>query len=306
MMLLRRLLATLFALLVALALWSVLEPRFYDVRREHAAIPGLPEAWDGERIALVSDFQIGLALGNDGTVREVVERIIRERPAVTLLAGDFVYHAGDDPATLVERVTELVRPLTAAGLPTYAVLGNHDYGMKHDDGTPDEVLARRVALSLEQLGIPVLENETVALPAPNGSGEMLYLVGLGASWPENVDADAALDGVPAGSPTVVLMHNPNAFTELPPYSAPLALAGHTHGGQVRLPHTPEWTWMTFARTDTIHADGWISGYGAPGNRLYVTRGIGMSVLPVRLNCMPELTIIELVRLGPTAASRRSR
>ena len=64
-------------------------------------------------------------------------------------------------------------------------------------------------------------------------------------------------------------------------------------GQVRLPFTPDWSWLTFAREDTIHADGWIDEYGEPGNQLYVNRGIGMSELPIRFNCIPELTFFTL-------------
>ena len=62
---------------------------------------------------------------------------------------------------------------------------------------------------------------------------------------------------------------------------------------IRLPFTPEWSWITFRLEDEVHADGWIDGYGAPGNRLYVNRGIGFSVLPIRINCPPEITMFTL-------------
>ena len=93
------------------------------------------------------------------------------------------------------------------------------------------------------------------------------------------------------------MHNPDSFEPLPSGTAPLAMAGHTHGGQVRLPFLPEWSWMTFAKEDEVHADGWIDGYGQPGNRLYVNRGIGFSIIPIRINCPPEITLFTL-RLSP--------
>ena len=93
------------------------------------------------------------------------------------------------------------------------------------------------------------------------------------------------------------MHNPDVFAELPAGTAPLALAGHTHGGQVRLPFMPSWSWFALVTQDAVHTDGWIDDYGAPGNRLYVNRGIGMSGLPVR-NCRPEVTLITLQGLPP--------
>lgn len=90
-----------------------------------------------------------------------------------------------------------------------------------------------------------------------------------------------------------MMHNPDTFGRLPPSSAPLAVAGHTHGGQIRIPFTPEWSWITFKSEDEVHADGWIDDYGAPGNRLYVNRGIGFSVVPIRINAPPEITMFTL-------------
>jgi hypothetical protein len=68
---------------------------------------------------------------------------------------------------------------------------------------------------------------------------------------------------------VVFMHNPNSFSQIPAHAAPLAVAAHTHGGQIRIPFTPEWSWLAFFRSDEVHADGWIdAGFDQPGNRLY--------------------------------------
>ena len=90
------------------------------------------------------------------------------------------------------------------------------------------------------------------------------------------------------------MHHPDTFASLPAGSAPLAIAGHTHGGQVRLPFLPRWSWMTLAKDEPVHVDGWIQDYGAAGNRLYVNRGIGFSTIPIRINCPPEITIFTLL------------
>ena len=61
-----------------------------------------------------------------------------------------------------------------------------------------------------------------------------------------------------------------------------------------IPFTPAWTWMSYTREDEVHADGWIQGYGAAGNRLYINRGVGFSVVPLRLGAPPELTLFTLV------------
>lgn len=90
-----------------------------------------------------------------------------------------------------------------------------------------------------------------------------------------------------------MMHNPASFALFPANTAPVAVAGHTHGGQIRLPFTPEWSWLTFIKEDRVHADGWIDGYGKQRNHLYVNRGIGFSILLIRINCPPEITLFTL-------------
>lgn len=96
-------------------------------------------------------------------------------------------------------------------------------------------------------------------------------------------------------PAVVLTHHPDSFEALVPSTAPLAVAGHTHGGQFRTPFTPHWTWMTFTEDEPFHRSGGIPDFGAEGNRLCVNRGIGFSVLPLRSDAPPEVTYLTLRR-----------
>ena len=289
----------LLGLLVVVLLWGVIEPKLYDVERETASVPNLPAAWEGERVALLADFQVGMWMGNEGTVRRIVDQIIEEQPGVVLIAGDFVYPRKGDATQEIETAVELVRPLVEAGVPTVAVLGNHDYGLNKKKDPIEREIAQELRTALEAAGIEVLQNESYAVPSPGTmqtvqtAGSALHIVGIGSSWADAARPGAALDAVPAGAARLVLMHNPDAYEDIPSGDAPLALAGHTHGGQFRLPLTPEWSWMTFAKEDAVHADGWIDDYGAAGNRLYVNRGIGMSAVPLRFNCMPELTFFTL-------------
>lgn len=287
-----------------LLIWGLLEPYLIDTEEEVAEIPDLPTPWEGQRVALIADWQIGMWLGNTNTIRRVVEQLVEERPALVLIAGDFIYHAGSDPSEEINKAIELVRSLPEAGIPTYAVLGNHDYGMSSKQTPPDKQLAAKLHEMLEAVGVQVLQNDVVALtpsgnrnqtPARTAVEVPLYLVGIGAHWPNEDKPAAAVDQVPEGAPRLVMMHNPNSFEQLPPSTAPVAVAGHTHGGQIRLPFTPEWSWLTFVKEDKVHADGWSEeGYGQPGNRLYVNRGIGFSIIPIRINCPPEITLFTLV------------
>ncbi|MFW6358391.1 MAG: metallophosphoesterase [Chroococcales cyanobacterium] len=274
-------------------IWGLIEPYFLDTEEQVAVIPNLPESWEGKRVAQISDLQIGMWLDNDPTVRDSIEDIIEERPNLVLISGDFIYHALDNPDPKISDVVNYVRPLTEAGIPTYAVLGNHDYSVTSRDQDAKEELANQLETALEEIGIPVLQNEAVSLASPENGNDSLYLVGIGSYVAQKSDPQKALAGVPDNSPRIVMMHNPDTFASIPPNAAPFSVAGHTHGGQIRVPFSPEWSWMNLVTEGEVHADGWIPDYGAEGNELYVNRGIGFSVLPIRINCPPEVTYFTL-------------
>ncbi len=282
---------SLFVLLVFLTLLiqGLLEPYRLVTNRIDGPVPGLPGGWQGAKVVLLADFQVGLFMDNRATVRRAVARTVAIRPAFVLLAGDFIH----DTERGIRPVAELLRPLTRAGIPTYAVLGNHDYAMPTENHEEDKALAERLEHALQEIGIRVLHNESVVLT--NERGETLYLVGIGAHVPSYDDPEVALATVPAGAPRVVMMHHPDSYAEIGARLAPLAFAGHTHGGQVRLPFAQELSLLTWLRDRQNYNADWAQLYGKPGNRLYVTRGVGCSVAPIRLNCPPELTLVTLRR-----------
>lgn len=306
-------------IVLLLLIWGVgIEPRLVDYKEETAVIPNLPPEWEGKRVALVADMQIGMWLGNEDTVRKIVNRIVKQRPAAVLVAGDFVYKPTDEDeredveledvtnfALEVKTAADLLRPLTAAGIPTFAVLGNHDYGMDYPDSVKHSRLAVAVRERLEAAGVRVLDNAAAPLALPDGknspddstaknNGATLYVAGIGSRYARNNYWENALAQVPENAPRIVFMHEPDSFIALPARVAPLALAGHTHGGQIRIPFTDGWSWMSLADpAQKVLTDGWIDGIGQAGNRLYVNRGIGFSSFPVRINCHPELTVFTL-------------
>lgn len=282
----------LFGAIALLVIWSFIEPRVLNTENETAKIPNLPNSWQGKQIGQISDFQIGLWGDNRGTARRSVAKLVEAKPAVVLISGDFLYHPGKNIKPEIETAVDIVRPLVAAGIPTYAVLGNHDYGMSSRTASPKTQEAERLEVALESAGIKVLENESVPLQLPD-SNETLYLVGVGSLWANRDNVQQALSSIPDGRAKITMMHNPDTFEQFPPNSAPLAVAGHTHGGQVRVPGFPQWSWLRFTQKDKVYADGWAKGYGEPGNKLYVNPGIGMSIAPIRLFCPPELTFFTL-------------
>lgn len=184
---------------------------------------------------------------------------------------------------LMSRVGKVL--LIATGV--LVLVGNHDYLA----GAAD-TLTR----TLDRAGIRVLANEAVPLPAPAGAAaDPLYLVGVGPLLPGQAQPEAAFAAVPQDAPRIVLTHNPNVFDQFPAGAAPFTIAGHTHGGQIRVPFTPERSYLALLSEEEVTVDGWIEGFGKPGNQLFVNRGIGMSVVPMRLSCLPELTYVMLRR-----------
>ena len=275
-----------------LIIWSFIEPHTINTENEVAKIPNLPDDWKGKKVAQITDLQIGLWGDNRGTARRSVAKIIEEKPALALVSGDFLYHPGKNITPEINTAVDIVRPLVEAGIPTYAVLGNHDYGMSSKKAEPKVNEAERLVTALEAAGIEVLQNESVPLQLSNSS-QTLYLVGVDSLWADRHDVDLALSTLPDSSPRITMMHNPDSFEQFPANSAPLAVAGHTHGGQIRIPGLPQWSWLRFTQKDKVYADGWAKGFGEPNNRLYVNPGIGMSFAPVRLFCPPELTFFTL-------------
>lgn len=281
----------LLGILSILVVWGLLEPKFIDVEEETAIIPNLPPAWEGQRIGQVSDFQVGMWFDNTGTMRDSIKKLVEEKPAAVLITGDFVYHSLPDASEELSKVTEAIQPLIKANIPTYAVLGNHDYS--HKPALPE--LGKQVKDALEKIGVKVLKNQAVKieLPVIQESNQPLYLVGIGAYIAKNSDVNKALAELPNNSPRVVMMHNPASFAAFPPQTAPLAVAGHTHGGQIRLPFTPKWSYLSLIKGEEVYGDAWIKNYGEEGNNLYVNRGIGFSDVPIRINCAPEVTLFTL-------------
>ncbi|WP_265945557.1 metallophosphoesterase [Dechloromonas sp. A34] len=232
--------------------------------------------WSGSAltIAVASDFHVGAPHAGLETVRRVVAGINAAKPDLILLPGDFVIQGVVGGEQVIpEAIAEELR-LLQAPLGVYATLGNHDWWF---DGA-------RVRKALEAAGITVIENAAIPLSA---NGIPLWLAGIGDDMTEHAQPAQAFANIPADARLIVMMHDPANAPALPRQTA-VAFAGHTHGGQVRLPLYG--ALITPGRAPRQHAYGWIPDMPAP---TYVTSGIGTSILPVRFNCPPEYVILRL-------------
>ncbi|WP_234082742.1 metallophosphoesterase [Azonexus sp. R2A61] len=267
--------------ILALAAWSIgFEPGWVQQRDLQLS----PANWTGQplRIAMASDLHVGAPHAGIDALRRLVDRINAARPDLILLPGDFVIQGIPGGETVApERIAgELAR--LQAPLGVFATLGNHDWW--HGGGD--------VRQALEDAGIRVLENSAVALPT-TGDRQPLWLVGIGDDMTGHAQPATAFTSVPPGTASIVMMHDPANAPELPA-STLVAFAGHTHGGQVRLPFFG--ALIVPGRSPRAHAYGWIPDAPAP---TWVSAGIGTSTFPIRFNCPPEFVILQLGGKEPT-------
>lgn len=292
---------TFLIIVLVLCVWGfVIEPHFLlDVEEHDVDVPNLGPGWEGEKVALLADFQVGMWWGNTGMIKKAVRKTVDAKPALVLIAGDFVYKAD---SSIVTRAVSLLKPLVDAEIPVVAVLGNHDYSLAKENDQINETIAGYLITSLEESGIHILENDSFSLTNKNGSS--FHVIGIGSAWAGHSDIEMALSKIGPDEPRVILMHNPVIFRDIPADQGGFTLAAHTHGGQISLPLLPSESWLQIAKPREVIAEGWAAdSTGQKNNRLYVTRGIGFSLLPVRFMCRPELTIFNLHQTNGTMSQK---
>ena len=276
----RSLLGGVLAAPVAGSAWPTLvEPRLLEIRHRTLTLPHMPAAHGPLRIVFLTDLHVGCPHVTLDRTAALVEQANALSPDVILLGGDYVVQGVVGGRFVPPEDTARVLGGLRAPRGVYTVLGNHDWWL---DGW-------RVRKAFEAAGIPVLENEAIVLP----EGPKMWLAGLADEQTRTPDMAATLAGVPEDEPVVVLAHNPATFATVPE-RALVTLCGHTHGGQVSLPFYGP---LVNATKSPLR---WTYGHIVEdGRNMIVSAGIGTSVLPIRFNMPPEITVVDLI---PAAAA----
>ena len=284
--------------LTALSIYGTLvEPRFVARNDEVAVIPNLPPAWEGKRVAVFADLQVGMWWANLDAARRLVRQVVTIKPAFVLIAGDFVYEADTRVDDQMRKVTDILQPILRDSIPAYAVLGNHDYSLMNEQSDQKNFVALKVAEALERAGVHMMDNTVRALSLPDSTGatDTLYLAGIGEKWAKADKSAETIAKVPSGAPRVVFMHDPDSFVKIPAGEAPFGVAAHTHGMQIGIPWVSDYLWRHYFSDEGSGVEGWQRNLGQPGNQVYINRGVGFSVVPARLHAVPELTVFTLRR-----------
>ncbi|MGB2831753.1 MAG: metallophosphoesterase [Methylotenera sp.] len=269
--------STLFYALIAFAfLWTVMiEPRWVAQREMSFKLTKTSEL-KGLKIVLSSDWHLTKhplwRVMTINRAREIVKEINASQPDIIILAGDFIADQDYHPeiADTAEEEIAMVLGELKAKHGVYATLGNHDWWF---DGV-------KFTQALRRHHITVLENESIKLENLN-----LWLAGIGDETTAHAMSDDALKNIPSDASVIVTVHDPGSLLKVSEsWQNPnaLFLAGHTHGGQVYLP------WYGAPVVPSAAPREWAYGWVQHNHHnMYVTSGLGVSILPVRFNMRPE-------------------
>lgn len=224
----------------------------------------------GLRLAQLSDLH-GAAWLDDDYLQRLVEQVLQSNVRMAVWTGDFYLHSRKQ----LERCLSFFKEMHCK-VPTFAVLGNHDFDLD----------SHETMRLLEASGMQVLRNDFVDDPI---EGFQLRLLGLDDYHTTRSRFEASAYEVDANRFKLLLAHQPAFVRLLEPACVDLVLSGHLHGGQLHLPLVgapyvppPGGRWFIEHPTGEIQ-----------GNRYHINRGVGYSLLPIRIGAPPEITIIEL-------------
>ena len=246
---------------------ALAEPYKLVIERRTIRLTRLPRALDGLRVVQLSDIHHSPFTG-----REQVERAVEVanslRPDIIALTGDYISHEREYAAPCAEMLGRL-----RARCGVYAVLGNHDHWTD----------AALVTDLFRAEGIQMLVNEGMRF---EDRGASFWLAGVDDTMVGLEDLPLALAGAKADEMKLVLAHNPIIMRRATRASVDLVLSGHTHGGQI--------TWRSERSASGRPRRRLLRGLGRRGEtQIYVSRGLGTVVLPLRYGCLPEVSLLEL-------------
>ncbi len=277
-----------FAILIAvfLSYSYFIGPRLFVVVEETLAVPNWSPDLNGFRVVAITDIHAGSNYAPEERIRYMVEQTNAQNADIVVLLGDYVSEAkfdrnarskpyGTDRTELrmpVATIADILGGLRAK-YGVYAVIGNHDE--YHN--------APKITAEFERVGITVLENEVAEIAV---NGEKINLWGIEDLWKNRKVPVEAFDAIADKKNIIAITHNPDSLLQLPDRVS-LMFAGHSHGGQLN--------WPIFGPIAVFNDKRFMDGHSVvDGKHVYVTSGVGTSVIPFRFRVPPEIAVVTIV------------
>ncbi|MFN0140496.1 MAG: metallophosphoesterase [Pyrinomonadaceae bacterium] len=280
-------LASLVLLVVCFLLYAYfVGARGFVVVEETLAVPHWSTELNGFRVVAIADLHVGSNYAPPERIRYVVDQANAQNADLIVLLGDYVSEVkwdrefrqkpeGTDRTELrvpVEEIAENLRGMKAE-YGVYAIIGNHDW--YHNDG--------KIQRMLEEIaGITVLHNEVVEIDA---GGEKIRLWGIEDLYKNRSVPAGPFNALADKTNVIALTHNPDSLLSAPSGFS-IMFAGHTHGGQLN--------WPFFGAKAVFNDPRFMDGHAVVDDKhVYVTSGVGTSVIPFRFRVPPEIAVVTL-------------
>lgn len=242
----------------------------FQVNTYKIPVPNLPRAFNGFKIVQLTDLHFGFLMPLF-VVKQLIHKINTLEKDIIVCTGDYVHEK--DTKSQIDTVWHHLMKLRARH-GVYSVLGNHDHW---GDFKQSLYWLERSGQNVRHKSISIAEK-----------GERIWIGGAGDYMEDDLSIDKAFQNVPSNECKIVLAHNPDSADSNFTTNVDLMISGHTHGGQINIPFIGP---PVLAVKNREYISGFIR---STKTNLYISKGLGWSMLPVRFNCPPEISILRLV------------
>lgn len=248
-----------------------IERYIFQVNTYRIPVTNLPSSFNGFTIAQLADLHYGLLMPLK-IVKQIIHKFNTLHKDLIVCTGDYILERNSTKP--IDTVWPHLMKLRADN-GVYSVLGNHDHW-----GNTDRSLywLEKSEQNIRHKAVPIIKGE-----------EKIWLGGAGDYWEDNLGIDKAFQHVPDSECKILLSHNPDSADTRFETRIDLMITGHTHGGQVNIPFIGP---PILPVKNKLYSSGFIR---TEKTRLYISRGLGWAILPIRFNCPPEISILRLVR-----------
>lgn len=254
----------------------------YLFETNHYRIPvrNLPDVFSGFTIVHVTDIHSGFLMPLF-IVEKIIRKINRMKKDLVVCTGDYVHH--ERGITAIDKTLPLVLKLTAPQ-GVYSVLGNHDH-----------LAGAGRCLGWFEKGNQNLRHRCVEI---RKQGQSIWIGGAGDLWEDSPGIDRAFKSVPEKACKLLLAHNPDTADTHFKTPVDLMMSGHTHGGQVRIPFIGA---PFLPVRNKTYEKGLVRSGKTP---VFISKGLGWAILPVRFNCRPEIAVLHLIPEADSSKKNR--